>query len=546
MKVKRFFKQKNGSAPAVAVGQAPRRGRSSVQRRILLVTALGVMLPVAGVMVIFSMLLSRQIEDGLKLKAQAVVDLVAANVGPALDFDDPDSANRALEGLLKDGDLRYLMVLKATGKDDRIFAGLKPELHDALPKHYGVSETTFFPSPNMLNIAQPVFITGEGGKSQKVGVVQIGFSTTRLKRVMTSGHTMIAGIAALLVLFLIALVWLMLRRAVFGPIERLASAVVRIGKGDLRPLAQEVEEYSNVKEFAVILDAFEQARISLRESVGAIRKAARTLNESSSQLATSMNRLSASAAEQAAALAENSATVTQIRQMSYHASSSAQNIVRTASQTVSISDDGLQSVRQTSVRIRSLRDQVEDAASRIEKVSLQLGEVENIIHTVNGIAEQSNVLAINASIEAAEAGQHGQGFMVVAREVRTLASQSKDATVKVRGTLDIMHRSILDTVASTIAGRKGAEQSVRIIEATGQVIDSLAKAIRDTAQAAELIAETSVQQLTGIDQVVDALSSIHGASQDTVTAMITVESTSRDVLSTANELNGLVSRYKLD
>ncbi|MCU0663773.1 MAG: methyl-accepting chemotaxis protein [Myxococcota bacterium] len=544
--MRRWSKQEKVPAAVAAVGHSARRAGRSVQRRILVVTALGVLIPVAAVMIFFSMMLSGQIEDGLKLKAQAIADLVAANVGPAIDFNDPDSAKNSLEGLLKDADLTYLMVLKGVGKDETVFAGLRAEQQSGVPKHFRAGETTFFSTPSTLNIAQPVFVAGESGRPSKVGVVQIGFSTVRLSKIISSGHMLIASIAALLILFLTALVWIMLRRAVFGPIERLAGAVVRVGKGDLRPWAEELKEYSDIKEFAVILDAYEQARLSLRGSVSAIRRAARILNESSGELATSMNRLSASASEQAAALAENSATVTEIRQMSFHASSSAQNIVRTASQTVTISDDGLQSVRQTAERIRSLRNQVEDAAIRIEKVSSQLGEVENIIYTVNGIAEQSNVLAINASIEAAEAGQHGQGFMVVAREVRTLASQSKDATVRVRGTLDIMHRSILDTVSSTLAGRKGAEQSVRIIEATGEVIDSLAKAIRDTAQAAELIAATSVQQLTGIDQVVDALASIQTASQDTVSAMTTVERTSRDVLATANELSGLVSHYKID
>jgi methyl-accepting chemotaxis protein len=545
---KRRLKKKQTPKAAKPVKKAPRRTQRSVQRRILLVTALGVLVPVTIAMGFFSSMLSRQITDGLKLKARAVAELVAANVGPAIDFEDSDSAHRSIEGLLKDTDLTYLMVLKTTGKEETVFTGLQPEKHESVPKKYRITETTFFSTPNTLNIAQPVFIGGggPGGRPSKVGVVQIGFSTLRLQEVMIAGHSAIVTTAVLLVLFLTALVWVMLKKAVFGPIENLATAVRKVGQGDLRPIADELRKYGDIKEFAVILDSYEQARLSLRESVGAIRRAARTLNETSVELASSMNRLSASATEQAAALAENSATVTQIRQMSYHASSSAQNIVRTASQTVTISDDGLQSVRQAADRIRTMRDQVDDAAKRIEKVSSQLGEVESIIHTVNGIAEQSNVLAINASIEAAEAGQHGQGFMVVAREVRTLASQSKDATVKVRSTLDIMHRSILDTVSSSLAGRKGAEQSVRIIEMTGEVIDSLAKAIRDTAQAAELIAGTSVQQLTGIDQVVDALSSIQVASQDTVGAMSTVERTSRDVLATAKELNGLVSRYKID
>jgi methyl-accepting chemotaxis protein len=149
----------------------------------------------------------------------------------------------------------------------------------------------------------------------------------------------------------------------------------------------------------------------------------------------------------------------------------------------------------------------------MEQLANQSRLIGDIINTVDDLSQQSNLLAINASIEAAKAGEQGKGCAVVAEEVKNLSQQSKDATSSVRGILN-------EIVKATSASTRVIEQGSKAVDAghqeasnAGSVIKALTDNIEKSSRATEVIEESSLQQVIGLQQVVSAMESIRASSQ---------------------------------
>src|SRR4028119_2044466 len=150
-------------------------------------------------------------------------------------------------------------------------------------------------------------------------------------------------------------------------------------------------------------------------------------------------------------------------------------------------------------RIRSQMSLLAESMMRLSEQSQTIGE---IIATVDDLAQQSNLLAVNAAIEAAKAGEQGKGFAVVAQEVKSLADQSKQSTTQVRTILSDIQKATAAAVMATEQGNKAVEDGVRQSAAAGESIVALGANVTEASQAATQIAASSQQQLVGMEQVV--------------------------------------------
>jgi methyl-accepting chemotaxis protein len=178
---------------------------------------------------------------------------------------------------------------------------------------------------------------------------------------------------------------------------------------------------------------------------------------------------------------------------------------------------------------------------------MRLGEqsqtIGQIIATVEDLAAQSNLLAVNAAIEAAKAGEHGKGFGVVAQEVKSLAEQSRQATDRVRTILGDIQKATTAAVMATEQGSKAVEGGSRQTELAGESIQALAGSVAEAAQAATQIAASSQQQLIGMDQVAAAMESIKQASTQNVASAKQLETAARGLNDVGQQLRHLVSNY---
>jgi methyl-accepting chemotaxis protein len=188
---------------------------------------------------------------------------------------------------------------------------------------------------------------------------------------------------------------------------------------------------------------------------------------------------------------------------------------------------------------------MESIAESIVRLSEQGQAIGEIIATVNDVADQSNLLAVNAAIEAAKAGEHGKGFAVVAQEVRNLAEQSKQATAQVRTILTDIQKATSTAVMATEQGTKAVDAGVKQSTEAGESIRVLAHSIAEAAQAATQIVVSSQQQLVGMDQVALAMENIKQASVQNVAGTKQAETAAQSLNELGQKLKQLVAAYRL-
>jgi methyl-accepting chemotaxis protein len=209
-----------------------------------------------------------------------------------------------------------------------------------------------------------------------------------------------------------------------------------------------------------------------------------------------------------------------------------------------ISGDGLDKVEGTIAGIEKMRGKMDVVFGTISRLSEQIRTAGDIIAAVDDLAEQSNLLSVNASIEAAKAGAYGKGFTVVAQEVKSLAAQSKQAVGQVRTILNEIQKASEVAVRAAEEGREAVEAGRHQSVEAGEVIQTLAEGALGIAQVIAQIAASTRQQLAGMEQVGQAVASITTATSQSVTGTRQIEQEVQRLQELALDLKHLVGSGK--
>jgi Methyl-accepting chemotaxis protein (MCP) signalling domain len=272
----------------------------------------------------------------------------------------------------------------------------------------------------------------------------------------------------------------------------------------------------------------------LRTSIG-------TLAAACSEILAATTQQSAGTAQEASAVQETSTTVDEVRQTTQLAAQKAGAVTETTQRRAQVSQEGRRAVDESVKSMQDMKTRMESIAERILMLSQQGQAVGEIIAAVNDLAEQSNLLAVNAAIEAAKAGEAGKGFAVVASEVKALAEQSKQSTAQVRSILGEIQRATQSAVMAAEQGVKASEAGVSVAARAGDAIRLLDESLTEAAQAAQQILVSARQQQAGVDQVALAMQSIHQASTQNMASTRQVERAAQDLTELAGRLKALVA-----
>ncbi len=295
----------------------------------------------------------------------------------------------------------------------------------------------------------------------------------------------------------------------------------------------------------VLGHAFSRMVDDLREQIRGLVEGANVLGAAASEIVASTSQLAASASESAVAVSETTTTVEEVRQTAQVASQKAKQVSDSAQKAAQVSQSGRKSAEDVVAGMHRIRQQMDAIATTMVRLSEQGQTVGQIIATVEDLATQSNLLAVNAAIEAAKAGEHGKGFAVVAQEVKSLAEQSRQATTQVRSILGDIQKATAAAVMATEEGGKATEAGVRQSELAGSSIQALSTGVNEAAQAATQIAASTQQQLVGVDQVAGAMESIKQASAQNVASAQQLETAARNLNDLGQRLKQMVERYKV-
>jgi methyl-accepting chemotaxis protein len=335
---------------------------------------------------------------------------------------------------------------------------------------------------------------------------------------------------------------LWLARAIGRGLKATAQTAELIADGDLtRTVTVESRD-----EVGALGEAFNRMVLSLRELTGEVREGVQSLSAATSEIVASVTQQGASTSQQAAAVSETTATVDEVRVTAQQSSQKAQTVATMARHAAEIAAEGLGTVERSVAGMQDLRGRVETIADQMLALSEQTQQIGEIIASVEDLADQSNLLAVNATIEASRAGEQGRGFAAVAHEVRSLAERSKAATVQVRTLLTDIQRATNAAVLATEQGTRGADEGARLVEQAGITIRQLDETIRHSAEAAQQIAASVGQQGAGMDQIAVAMASINQSTLETDAGTRQLQKAAESLNVLAQRLSGLLGRYKLD
>lgn len=332
------------------------------------------------------------------------------------------------------------------------------------------------------------------------------------------------------------------REALQAAVERCSAFTAKVAAGDLTVRISPDGDgdlnrlYENLNGMVVDLGTISSA----------MRGRATEIGQASSGVLAAVSQHASTANQQSAAISEIATTVSEVRMTAEQTASKAAEVSALAQGSARAGDDGLEAVRSIVDGMGEIRATLDTLATNILDLSEQAQQITEIIATVADLADQSNLLALNASIEAAKAGDQGRGFAVVAAEVRNLADQSKDATSAVRTILGEIQRATNAVVLATEAGARSAEQRSGQAEHAGEVIAELTAVVHQAAQAVQVIAVSAHEQSVGMDQIAVAMNEIRDASSSYAEGSDALQRSASDLDMVATALRDLASRYRVE
>ncbi|NQD95808.1 methyl-accepting chemotaxis protein, partial [Pseudomonas sp. CrR25] len=246
---------------------------------------------------------------------------------------------------------------------------------------------------------------------------------------------LLVGISAVLAWYL--------SRHIAQPLSRLTGWAERIGRGEI---PQEIVNSSRQDEVGRLTQAFVNMSQYLRELVQEMNEGISVLASSSEEILAATSQVAASTQETATAISEIATTVEEVKQTAVLASNKSQTVAESTERTRQVAQSGRQAVEEALKGMEQIREQMQAVAESIMRLGEQSQTIGEIVASVGDLAEQSNLLGVNASIEAMKAGEAGKGFSVVAQEVKALADQSKQATAQVRGILGEIQKAMTKAV----------------------------------------------------------------------------------------------------
>ncbi|XXF81629.1 methyl-accepting chemotaxis protein [Myxococcaceae bacterium GXIMD 01537] len=519
--------------------------RLSLRTKVLAITGLSGALVATILVAAFSVQMRGALEAELTKRARVAGVELAHNLASSVAYSQTESLQAAANATLRDvTDVAYVILRDAKGTvlaraTDARLAKVDP-VAPAIAEQV-IEHSLLVDGVPVVEATVPLFFGASGtDDGSRVGTVQVALRLDTLDASIRSITWTAVGLGFLGLLGCLIAAAIM-ARLVITPLERLARAAAGIAAGDLR---QQIDTTGG-DEIGEVARIFAQMARTLTELIQDLRSAAADIEREATSVLGTSSRQSAMAHEQASAINETSTTVAEISQTSKQATAFADGVINGTLRSEELSSEGQKVVGESVAGMDKLGEQVKAIALAITELNERSVQIGDIISTVKDVAEQSNLLALNASVEAAKAGEHGRGFAVVATEMRTLAEQSRLAASQVRALLGEVQKGTRAAVSATEEGSRRASAAMALAQSAGTAILGLTEVIRESSAAARQIAGSARQQTIGVEQISAAMTELASAMADTVEGTRRIEQVAGNLSNLSKRFSELVGRYQL-
>ncbi|MBQ4890272.1 methyl-accepting chemotaxis protein [Shewanella sp. MMG014] len=350
------------------------------------------------------------------------------------------------------------------------------------------------------------------------------------------------GLAALVLLASMAVIsWLMTKLLL--PLGRVSNALFKIadGNGDL---TQRIDVESK-DEVGVLADSFNRFVSSQHLLISQIRKVAHQLDQNADNSLVNSRHAEKEIQTQQQEVTMVATAVTQMASATHEIASSAENTATAAQQSSSSSLQGQSLVDNTRQSIHLLANEVTQATDVISELSRHANAISSILSTIQGIAEQTNLLALNAAIEAARAGEQGRGFAVVADEVRVLSRRTQDSAQEIYETIETLQTTTSNAVELMQSSQALATNSVEDANEANKAIEEITQAAALISDMASQIATAAEEQTQVTNEITQNTVAIKDVTDEIAQASVTAHQEAQQLKGQAKALNDLVATFIL-
>jgi twitching motility protein PilJ len=323
-------------------------------------------------------------------------------------------------------------------------------------------------------------------------------------------------------------------------ILRLMNELQSVAEGDLTQQATVTEDITGA-----IADSVNYTVEELRNLVAQVQGTAARVTDTTQQVESTSTELLAASTEQLHEIRDTGESVLQMAGRINEVSAQAQQSAHVARRSLKAAETGLQAVQNTIDGMNSIRDQIQETSKRIKRLGESSQEIGEITELISDITEQTNVLALNAAIQAASAGDAGRGFSVVAEEVQRLAERSADATRQIAALVKTIQTDTQDAVAAMARSTQGVVDGTRLSDAAGSALGDIDGVTRQLAELIESISAQALREAQSANVVAANIQHIFAVTEQAGEGTRSTAQMVRELSRTAEELKQSVARFKI-